>query len=201
VDSAPVGPAVDRVLTVPNSVTTVRLLLLPVFIVLVLHRRERLEAAYLLGLLGATDWVDGYLARRLHQVSALGKVLDPVADRLLLLGAVTTIVAIGAAPVGVAVAALAREAVIAVATLALAAAGARRLEVQWVGKAGTFCLMFAFPFFLAGHSSASWHPEAELVAWSFALPGLAFSWYAFFAYIPKARQALGKRLDHKGTGP
>jgi cardiolipin synthase len=193
VDTAPVEQDMDRVVTVPNLVTTIRLLLLPVFIVLVVHRADRLEAACLLGVLGATDWVDGYLARRINQVSTLGKVLDPVADRLLLLGGITAIVAVGAAPLAVALAALLREAIIAVATILLAAAGAPRIDVQWTGKAGTFCLMFAFPFFLAGHSSFSLHSEAEVVAWLFTFPGLVFAWYALLTYFPKGRQALAAR--------
>ena len=98
----------DRILTVPNGVTVVRLGLLPLFIYLLLIHQppERYTAALILAVMGATDWVDGYLARHLHQVSTAGKILDPIADRLLLIGGVTAIVIDGSVPVWVAVVAL-----------------------------------------------------------------------------------------------
>ena len=109
-------------------------------------------------MLGATDWVDGYVARHFHQVSTSGKVLDPVADRLLLgAGGDRHHRGHGAVPVWFGVAALAREVLVAGTVLALAALGARRIDVQWVGKAGTFGLMFAFPSFLLGHGTTGWH--------------------------------------------
>ena len=180
----------DRVLTLPNAVTVARLCLLPLFLWLLLGEHERYAAAWVLGVMGATDWVDGYLARHLHQVSAVGKVLDPVADRLLLLGGVAAILAVGAAPVWVAVVALAREGVVAAATVTLAAVGARRIDVTWFGKAGTFGLMVAFPLFLVGHSSAGWRGPAEVCAWVAAVPGMCLGVYALVLYVPLARQAL-----------
>ena len=109
---------------------------------------ELLAAAALLAVLGATDWVDGWVARRFDQGSDLGKVLDPVADRILLLVAGVALIVQGSVPLVVGILVLAREVVVSVAVLALAAAGARRIDVQWVGKAGTLALMFAFPLFL-----------------------------------------------------
>ena len=73
----------DRILTIPNVITFVRLLCLPVYLWLLLGLDNRAAAAGLLAVLGATDWVDGYIARHFNQVSSLGKVLDPVADRFL----------------------------------------------------------------------------------------------------------------------
>jgi cardiolipin synthase len=180
----------DRVLTLPNAVTVARLCLLPIFLWLLLARHERYAAAWVLAVMGATDWVDGYLARHLHQVSEVGKVLDPVADRLLLIGGVGAILWIGAVPPWVAVVALAREAVVAVATVTLAALGARRIDVTWYGKAGTFGLMVAFPLFLVGHSTASWRGPAEVAAWVAAVPGLTLGVYALALYIPLAHRAL-----------
>jgi cardiolipin synthase len=182
----------DRLLTLPNAVTTVRLACVPLFVyLLVVHEPPlRYQAALLLGALGATDWVDGYLARHLHQVSDLGAVLDPVADRLLLLTAVGAILYDGSVPVWVAVVALSREGFVAGATIVLAALGAARIDVTWWGKAGTFGLMVAFPLFLASHSTAGWHHLAGQLAWGAAVPGLALGLYALARYVPLARGAL-----------
>ena len=186
----PSSPRLDRVLTVPNVISLVRLLCVPVFLYLLFGRDNRVAAAVLLALLGATDWVDGWIARRYDQVSTLGKILDPTADRLLLLVAVVGITADGAAPVVVAVLTLAREAAVAVAAVALAALGARRIDVTWAGKAGTFGLLFAWPLFLAGASDLSWAGTAEAFAWICVVPGLAFSYWSAAAYVPIAREAL-----------
>ena len=180
----------DRVLTLPNSITVARLCLLPLFVWVLLGRQDPYAAAFILAAMGATDWADGYLARHLGQVSTVGKVLDPVADRLLLLGGVAAILAYGAVPVWFAAAALAREATVAVATLGLRVLGARRIDVTWFGKAGTFGLMCAFPLFLWGHAHTSWHATSEALAWVAGIPGLALAVYALAVYVPLARQAL-----------
>src|SRR5438105_7243077 len=102
-----------------------------------------MAAAYLLGFLGATDWVDGYVARHFHQVSTLGKVLDPVADRVLLGVGVVAIMIDGSVPIWLGSLVLVREVLVSLAVFVLALMGARRIDVQWVGKAGTLALMFA----------------------------------------------------------
>jgi cardiolipin synthase len=185
-----VGERTDRVLTVPNAITFVRLACLPVFVWLLLGQGDRAAAGWLLAALGATDWVDGYLARRWHQVSTLGKVLDPVADRLLFFVGIVCIIIDGAAPLWFCIAVLVREGVVAGATLLLASLGARRIDVTWFGKAGTFGLMFAFPLFLAGASDLSWSEQGEVLAWLFGIPGLILSYYAAVLYVPKGIAAL-----------
>ena len=101
----------------------------------------------------------------------MGKVLDPVADRLLFFTAIVTIIIAGDAPLWFCIAVLVREVVVAVATLVLAALGARRIDVTWFGKAGTFGLMFAFPLFLAGAERQSGGPEfAQAAAWMLRHP-------------------------------
>jgi cardiolipin synthase len=180
----------DRVLTIPNAISVVRLLCIPVFLWLLFGRDDKLAAAWLLAALGATDWVDGYIARHFNQVSTLGKVLDPTADRLLLGVGVVALMVDGSVPAWVGVLTLVREVLVSVAVLALAAMGARRIDVQWVGKAGTFALMFAYPLFLLSHAGTSVSDTARTVAWLCALPGLALSYYAAAAYVPLARQAL-----------
>lgn len=196
------GPATggeDRILTVPNAVTTVRLLLIPVFVWLMLrgHHRDWYPAALLLGGLGATDGVDGFVARRFHQVSTLGKVLDPIADRLLLVTAAVLIIGFGAVPLWVGVAGLAREVVVAAGFLAVAALGGRRMDVTWLGKAGTFGLMVALPLFLGGHANDDWHSVAEGLAWVFAGPGLIAGWVAVVAYVSPAVAAVKQARREK----
>ncbi|HEY6532928.1 MAG TPA: CDP-alcohol phosphatidyltransferase family protein, partial [Acidimicrobiales bacterium] len=151
---------------------------------------DRAAAGWLLSGLGATDWVDGYVARRFDQVSTVGKVLDPVADRLLFFTAIVAIIIDGAAPLWFCIAVLAREGAVALTTLVLAAMGARRIDVTWYGKAGTFGLMFAFPLFLVGSSDVWWNDAAQVAAWVFGIPGLILSYYAAFTYIPLAADAL-----------
>lgn len=192
---------VDRVLTVPNVVTAARLAAVPLFLWLLFGVQERVAAAALLAVLGATDWVDGWLARRLGQVSTVGKVLDPVADRVLIGVAVTAIMVDGSVPLWLGATVLAREALVSGAVLVLAVAGAARIDVVWVGKAGTFGLMVAFPLFLAAGPSAAWPDPALVAAWVCAVPALALSWYAAASYIPLARHALaqGRLRRRPGT--
>ncbi len=180
-------------MTVPNLITTARLLAIPVFVWLLFARDNRAAAAVLLGVLGATDWVDGFVARRYDQVSELGKVLDPLADRLLLGVAVVSILIDGSVPLIVAVLALVREAVVAVAALVLAAMGARRIDVTLLGKAATFCLMASFPLFLASASTLSWADVARVLAWIVVVPGLVLSYVSAAAYVPLAKRALAAR--------
>jgi cardiolipin synthase (CMP-forming) len=179
-----------NVLTLPNVITLGRLACLPVFLWLLFGKEDRVAAAALLALLGITDWVDGYLARHLGQVSELGKILDPVADRLLFFVGAGGILIDGSVPTWFAVIVLVREALVGGATVVLAALGARRIDVTWFGKAGTFGLMIAFPLFLASNSDLSWADTAWVLAWIAGIPGLALSLYAAVLYVPIARRAL-----------
>jgi cardiolipin synthase len=197
VDEVPEGE--DRILTVPNVITIVRLSLLPVFVWLLFGREDRATAAWLLAGLGTTDFLDGYIARHFNQVSNLGKVLDPVADRLLFFVGVGSIVVDGSVPTWFAVAVLVREVLVAGATLVLAAKGVRRIDVTWFGKAYTLLLMIAFPLFLASHSTLGWHEGGGTAAWAFGIPGLVLAWYSAALYVPIARRALRERDQPVGA--
>ncbi len=180
----------SRIVTLPNVISLGRLLCAPIFVWL-LAGGEQIAAGVLLAVLGASDWVDGWIARHFDQGSELGKILDPVADRVLLITAGIALLIDGSVPVVVGVIVLAREAAISVAVVVLAAKGARRIDVQWSGKAGTLALMFAFPMFLiADATSGPVHDVAIVGAWIFTVSGIAFSYFAALAYIPLARQAL-----------
>ena len=180
----------DRILTIPNLISLVRLSCLPLFLYLLFGRDDRAAAAWLLAALGCTDWIDGYIARHFHQVSKLGKVLDPVADRLLFFVGIGGILIDGSVPVWFAVMVLVREVVVAVTTVVLAALGARRVDVTWFGKAGTFALMMAFPLFLAGESDLSWAAQAHVAAWITGIPGLVLSYVSWAMYAPLGVRAL-----------
>jgi cardiolipin synthase len=189
----------SRIVTVPNVISLARLACAPVFVWL-LADDDLLAAAALLAVLGASDWVDGWIARHFDQGSDLGKVLDPVADRILLLVAAVALIVQGSVPLVVGVLVLVRELVVSVAVLVLAAAGARRIDVQWVGKAGTLALMFAFPLYLwadAVHGDA--HDVMLAAAWFMAVCGLVLSYYAALTYVPIARHALREGRDQHGA--
>lgn len=185
-------PGTDRWLTVPNVITLVRLLLIPVFVYLLFGKDDRAGAAVLLAVLGTTDWVDGFLARRWKQVTTVGKILDPTADRLLLAVGVVSILIDGSVPVWIAMLTIAREGFVTITALTLAGMGAKRIDVTWAGKAGTFSLMFAYPLFLAGNSTLPWADTAYVLAYLFAIPGLAFSYWSAAGYMPLAQRALAE---------
>ncbi len=185
-----VDPGLDRIFTVPNVVTLVRLACIPLYVWLLFGADRQTGAAVLLACLGATDWVDGYVARRFHQVTTLGKVLDPVADRVLVATAVITIMIHGAVPIWFGVATIAREVVVSGAVLLLASLGAARIDVLWVGKAGTFALMTAYPLFLLSDGAAGWQQVVRVAAWIIGSLGLVLAWVAAASYIPVARRAL-----------
>ena len=140
----------NRIFTVPNFISVLRLLCIPLFVWILLGAENRSAAAILLAVLGATDWVDGWIARRFNQTSELGKILDPTADRLLLIVSIPSLIIDGSIPLWFALLALVRELLVGGATVSLALIGARRIDVLWWGKTGTFAMLFAVPSFLAG---------------------------------------------------
>src|SRR5207344_1221805 len=175
----------SRILTVPNVVTVVRLLCLPVFLWLLFGRDQVVAAAVLLAVLGVTDFVDGYVARHFNQVSELGKVLDPTADRLLFIVGVGGIMIYGAAPLWFSLLVLVRGVLV-----VLTALGMKRFDVSWWGKAGTLSLMVSFPAFLLADADVAVSGFMHVVAWVFGLPGLVLSYYAAITYVPLMRRNL-----------
>jgi cardiolipin synthase len=180
----------DRILTAPNVITMVRLLCIPLYLWLLFGAHRQIAAAVLLAALGATDWVDGFVARRYGQVSTFGKVLDPTADRILVGTAVISIMIYGAVPLWFGLATIAREVLVSAMVLLLASLGAARIDVLWVGKAGTFGLMFAYPTFLLGDGTAGWQEPIRVIGWVTGLVGLGLAWWAAASYIGPARRAL-----------
>ena len=192
----------SRVWTIPNLISVARLACAPVVWWLLFVADEPWPAAILLGVLGASDWIDGWIARTWDQGSELGKILDPAADRVLLLSGVLALLIDGSVPVWYGVLIVARELAIAIVTMSLAAAGARRIDVLWAGKAGTLATMFSLPAFLGASITDGWfHALCLVVAWGFAIPALALSYYAAAKYVPEARRALREGRAARVDGP
>ncbi|HEV3370241.1 MAG TPA: CDP-alcohol phosphatidyltransferase family protein [Acidimicrobiales bacterium] len=180
----------DRILTAPNVITLVRLLCIPLFLWLLFADHRQILAAILLAALGATDWIDGHVARRYHQVSTLGKVLDPAADRILVGTAVISVMIYHAVPLWFGFATIAREILVSLMVLLLASLGVARIDVLWVGKAGTFALMTAYPGFLLTYGTAGWQMDLRVAVWIIGGIGLTLAWIAAASYVPPARTAL-----------
>ncbi|HWD96685.1 MAG TPA: CDP-alcohol phosphatidyltransferase family protein [Acidimicrobiales bacterium] len=181
--------------TWPNAITLLRLLLVPVFLWLLFGTNHRAIAAWLLAVLGATDWIDGFVARRLHQVSNVGKILDPVADRILVITGLLAVAVAGGVPWWFAGLTLARESIVSGVTLALAGLGAARINVLWWGKFSTFALMTTFPLFLLTTNPhhaplLGWQHDGRDVCWVIGIMGLSVSWLVLFGYVRPALSAL-----------
>ena len=175
-------------LTLPNLISVIRLLLVPVFLWLVFGMDEIGWAGVLLGVIGATDWIDGYLARRLDQVSEVGKFLDPLADRLAVFVAVIAGLIKDVLPPWFAWALILREVVIGVGALYGWTKGVTKLDVRWLGKTATLLLYFAITgFYLAEGFDVPWLYWASLVG---GAVGLVLYYVVAFQYLGDMRTAI-----------
>src|ERR1700722_9870470 len=192
-------------LTWPNLITIIRLALLPLFFWLLFGTNHRAIAAWLLATLGATDWIDGFVARRWHQVSNVGKILDPVADRVLVISGLLAVAAAGAVPWWFALTTLARELIVSILTLVLASMGAARIDVLWWGKVSTFALMTSYPLFLLTtnpHHAAlqPWQHDARDEGWVIGVRGLRLRWMGLFGYVKSALRARRCKRQARRVG-
>ncbi len=177
----------DAILTIPNLFTSARLACVPIFVWLVHSADRPYAAAVLLAVLGATDWVDGYLARLLSQQSKFGRVFDPTVDRLMFLVALISMLIVDAAPAWFLVGVFTREALVSLAALYLAARGVRTVKVSWWGKTATFGLLFALPLFLAASAEPTGESIYRVLAWAMGIPSLILSWVSAVGYLPVLR--------------
>ena len=175
--------APERVLTVPNLVSFVRLAGVPLFLYLFLVAHQEAAAVVVLAVGGTTDWVDGYLARRLGQVSRLGALLDPFADRLYILATLVAFAIAGVVPWWFAAALLAREVVVGIGLLVLRRSGHGPPQVHYLGKTATFLLLAAFPMLLLARASETAAVVAGPSGWALAWWGLVTYWIAGGLYL------------------
>jgi cardiolipin synthase (CMP-forming) len=183
----------DRVLTIPNVVSFVRLAAIPVFWWLLLGADEPVAATVLFASIATTDWVDGFLARRLDQVTRLGKALDPVADRLMIAAAVIAGLIAGIVPPVVGVTLIVREAYMGLITIGLIARGRGTLEVRTLGKRATFLVYSGVGlFYLAALPFLE--PFTRPAAWVLGVGGLILYWITAFQYTRDAWRLLARAV-------
>lgn len=173
----------DRVLTVPNVISLARLGLIGVFLYLLLVTRADGAAVATLMLSGASDWVDGKLARLLNQSSTLGALLDPAIDRLYMVAVPVAFGVRGLVPWWIIATMLARDVLLVAVLPALRSRGLTALPVTYIGKAGTFALMSAFPLILLGQWDALWSRVVLSVGWAFLIWGLGMYLWALVLYL------------------
>ncbi len=181
-----------RVWTVPNLISMARLAGVPVFLWLVLGPEADGWALGLLMLSGVTDYLDGYLARRLNQTSALGEILDPVADRLYILAVVIGLALRDIIPWWVAVILPLRDLLLWGLVPLLRTRGYSALPVHFLGKAATFNLLYAFPLLLLGDGVGVVASLAEVFGWAFAIWGIGLYWLAGVLYAWQVRRLLAE---------
>jgi cardiolipin synthase len=195
--SAPPFAASDRIWTIPNVISFIRLLGVPLFLYLLLGPQNDVAAVIVLAVGGTTDWVDGFVARRMNSVSRLGELLDPFADRLYILATLIGFTMRGVVPYWLTGALLLRELVLGIALLVLRRHGYGPPPVHYVGKTGTFVLLAAFPVILLARAVPSIDWWAGPVGWGLAWWALALYWAAGVLYLLQTARLL--RAD-KGGG-
>jgi cardiolipin synthase len=180
----------NRVWTVPNLISVLRLAGVPVFLWLVLGPEADGWALLLLMVSGVTDFLDGYLARRLGQTSKLGQVLDPVADRLYILAVVVGLALRDVIPWWAAISLPLRDLLLWGLVPLLRTRGYSALPVHFLGKAATFNLLYAFPLLLLGDGDGTIATLANVFGWAFALWGIGLYWWAGLLYAWQVRTLL-----------
>lgn len=176
-------PPPDRVLTVPNLLSAIRLALIPVFVYALVFAHADGWAVAILMFSGASDWADGKIARALNQSSRLGVLLDPAVDRLYMV-TVPVVMAIGGVlPWWFVITLLVRDGLLAASLPLLRSRGLSALPVTYVGKAATFALMSGFPLVLLGTWDALWSHVIGAIGWAFLIWGLYTYLWAFVLYV------------------
>lgn len=175
--------------TVPNMLSLLRLALVPVFLILILNGRN-FAAIIVLAVASITDYLDGYFARKLKQETRLGQLLDPAADRLYIFSTLIGLAVVGYIPLWLTVVVIARDVMLLFTYPILASRGYGPLPVHYLGKAGTFALLYSFPLLLI----AAAFPEISFfvlpVAWAFAWWGIGLYWWAGFVYLAQVRSVV-----------
>ncbi|MBE7700990.1 CDP-alcohol phosphatidyltransferase family protein [Oerskovia sp. Sa1BUA8] len=179
----------SRILTIPNTISLLRLALVPVFAVLIVQGQDEWALA-VLAVSGASDWLDGVLARRLDQVTKLGQMLDPAADRLFILVTLVGLAWRDVVPLWVLVVILLRDLTLLCLLPVLTRHGYGPLPVSFVGKAATFALLYAFPLLLLAEAPGALGAAASIIGWAFTGWGIGLYWLAGIQYIRQTRQLV-----------
>jgi len=186
VESTPVS---SRVLTIPNVLSFFRLALVPVFLVLVIIRQDA-AALVVLVVSSVTDFLDGYLARRLNQVSRLGQLLDPAADRLYIFAALIGLAWRDLLPWWLVAVIVGRDLMLLVLGIVLASHGYGPLPVHHLGKVATFALFVALPVLMLGEAFTVLQPFAQPVGWALAIWGAFLYWWAGIVYVRETARVV-----------
>ena len=180
--------ASSAILTIPNLLSFLRILLIPVFFILIVNEGTELAGLVLVGVVMSTDWVDGYIARRTNSVSELGKILDPVSDRLAIAAVLIALLIRDALPLWAALLILVRDVAVLVVGLALLRSGGRRIDVRYIGKVATFTLMATVPLIAWGYFDLPLAPTASAIGWIFFPVGIVEYYWAAFLYVGDIRR-------------
>jgi cardiolipin synthase len=172
----------EQFMTLPNMLSMLRLAFVPVFLFLLLTERYLL-AIIVLAISSLTDYLDGYFARRFNQVTRLGQLLDPAADRLYIFSTLVGLSVTGIIPIWLALVIIGRDVLLLIGYPILATMGYGPLPVHYLGKAGTFALLYAFPLLLMAYIWESATFILEPLAWAFALWGVGLYWWAGYVYL------------------
>lgn len=189
----------DRILTVPNAISALRLLGVPIFLWLALGPQADGVAFAVLAAASISDWLDGKLARALGQTSRLGELLDPAADRLYIAATVVALAIRGAVPWWLVALLAVRELALAGVLARLRAAGWGPLQVHYLGKAATLSLLYAFPLLYLGLGSGLIAEGARVIGWAFAIWGTLLYWWAGALYASQAGRLLREDDETKGV--
>jgi cardiolipin synthase (CMP-forming) len=194
----PIGAVSDRVLTLPNALSALRLVGVPFFLWLVLTEHDA-AAVIVLMVSGFTDWLDGKIARRWNQMSRVGQLLDPAADRLYILATLIGLTVRDVVPLWLTVALVGRDVLLAFTLPVLRRHGYGPLPVHFLGKAATFNLLAGFPLLLLGEGDSLVSQVAHAFGWAFAIWGTALYWWAGVLYVVQVAQVVGE--DRQGSVP
>jgi cardiolipin synthase len=186
-------PASSDVVTIPNLLSLARILLIPVFCWLSANEPTRLWGILLFAVVVSTDWVDGYVARRTGQVSELGRILDPVADRLAIAAGLLTFAIVGIFPFWAALLILLRDAAILLGGAALFWGRDIRVDVRWLGKIATFSLMAAITWIAWGNAGGPLADVLLVGGWLAYAVGVVEYYVAAGLYVMDVRDALARR--------
>ena len=190
----------DRVWTLPNALSFLRLAGVPLVLWLILGPQADGLAVLVLALGGLTDWLDGHLARAWHQTSRIGQMLDPIADRLYILAVLVGLALREIVPWWLAVIIVGRDVFVVVLVPILKTRGYSSLPVHFVGKVATFCLLYAFPLVLLGSDQQGWLQLAWVLGWAFAIWGTTLYWYAGGLYLLQTVRLLRSTPPIHGGG-